>query len=356
MPRAAPLPPETVGLGAALGRVIAEEVRAPSDVPAFDNSAMDGFAVRSADALAGARLLIVGESRAGAPARSALGVGEAFAISTGAAIPEGADAVVRVEDTRRAEGDLELLVAVERDRDVRHAGDDVRAGAVVLAPGQRLGPAELGVLASVGRATLLAGPRPRVAVVTTGDELVGVQDALPFGGVRNSGAYVMPALAERSGAVTVSVAHARDDPALVEHAIGAALDAADVVVDYGRHVGPGVTTTFTRAARRARRARAFRGRGAASGAGTNLVRHARRDAGLRAAGQPGVLARHVPAVRAAGAPGAGRRDPAAHAHDGHARWRRSARTRGACSRPLPARPARRRVARAEHRAPRSRTC
>jgi molybdopterin molybdotransferase len=231
--RVVALPAETVSLGAALDRVLAEDVHALEDVPAFENSAMDGFAVRAADGLAGARLRIVDESRAGAPAARALGAGEAVAISTGAAIPAGADAVVRVEDTRRVEDSVELLVTVEPDRDVRHAGDDVRAGAAVLAAGVRLGPAELGVLASVGRASVLAGPRPRVALVTTGDELVAVDAPLPYGGVRNSGSYVIPALVARAGGTTVSVAHARDDPGLVRESIGAALAGADVVVITG---------------------------------------------------------------------------------------------------------------------------
>jgi molybdopterin molybdotransferase len=234
----APLPPETVALAAALGRVLAQEVRAPDDVPAFDNSAMDGFAVRAADTGPGVRLRIVAESRAGAPARAAVGAGEACAISTGAAMPAGADAVIRVEDTRAAGGEVELVTAVEVDRDVRHAGDDVGAGTVVLSAGQRLGPADLGVLASAGAARLRVGPRPRVALVTTGDELVAVDAELPPGGVRNSGSYVIPALVERAGGVTVSVTHARDDPRLVRDAIGAALEAADAaIVTGGMSVG-----------------------------------------------------------------------------------------------------------------------
>jgi molybdopterin molybdotransferase len=235
------LPAETVTLSSALGRVLAEEVPAPNDVPAFDNSAMDGFAVRAVDAAAaGARLRVVGESRAGAPSSAPLRAGEAIAISTGAAIPEGADAIVPVEDTRLVDGELEVEVAVAPGSSVRRAGDDIRAGDVVLYPGRRIGAAEVGVLASLGSRSVAVGCRPRVAVVTTGDELVGVDEPLPFGGVRNSGAYVMPALIERAGGVTVSVEHARDDPAATRQAIGAALGAADVVVitggmSVGRH-------------------------------------------------------------------------------------------------------------------------
>jgi len=234
---AAPLAPETVSLHDALGRVLAEEVSAPADVPPFDNSAMDGFAVRASDSGAGVRLRIVDESRAGAPARATVGTGEACAISTGAVIPDGADAVVRVEDTRHHDGVVELLVSVESGYCVRRAGDDVSAGAPVLDAGLRLGPAELGVLASMGRASILAGPRPRVAIVTTGDELIGLDQPLPPGGVHNSGAYVMPALVEQAGAQTISVAHARDDPALIQEAIGAALDADVTVITGGMSIG-----------------------------------------------------------------------------------------------------------------------
>jgi molybdopterin molybdotransferase len=135
---------------------------------------------------------------------------------------------------------VELLVAVERDNHVRHVGDDIRAGAVVLAAGRRVGPAEVGVLASVGRPFVAVGARPRVAVVTTGDELVPIDAPLPRGGVRNSSAYVIPALVERAGGVTVSVAHARDDAARTREAIAEALDSADVVaitggMSVGRH-------------------------------------------------------------------------------------------------------------------------
>jgi molybdopterin molybdotransferase len=228
-----PLSPRPVELARALGRVLAEEVRAEVDVPAFANSAMDGYALRAADSGAGARLLIVGESRAGAPAPIAVGAGEACLISTGAAIPDGADTVIRVEDTRREGDAVELTVAVAAGHDVRAAGSDLRTGEVVLVPGVRLGPAELGVLASVGRSSLLAGPRPRVAVLTTGDELVGVDDPLPPGGVRNSGRYVIPALVERAGGETVNVTAARDDPELTRDAIAAALEVADVVVITG---------------------------------------------------------------------------------------------------------------------------
>lgn len=231
--RAVALGSEDVAIEAAEGRVLAEDVTADQDVPAFDNSAMDGFALRAADSGAGALLRVVAESSAGHPAGVTIGPGEACAISTGAQVPAGADAVIRVEDTRREGDQVELIVAVEHDNDVRHAGDDVRAGDVVLRAGARIGAAELGVLASVGRATLAVGRRPRVAIVTTGDELISVREPLRPGAVRNSGEHVLPALVGAAGGVTVSVAHARDDHAVIRDAIAAALDCADVVAITG---------------------------------------------------------------------------------------------------------------------------
>ena len=230
---AVPLGHETVPLAAALGRVLAEPVSAPYDVPGFDNSSMDGFALRAADSGAGARLRIAGESRAGAPSREPLAAGEACAISTGAAIPPGADAVVRVEDTRRDGAEVELAVAVEVGASVRHAGDDMRRGAHVLEPGLRLGPAELGVLAALGCAEVSVGMRPRVAVLTTGDEIVAGGAPLGFGEVHNSGSVVIPALVERAGGETISLAHAPDDPAAVSAALREALAVGDVVVVCG---------------------------------------------------------------------------------------------------------------------------
>jgi molybdopterin molybdotransferase len=239
-----PLEPETVALAEAFDRVLAEPVKASDDVPAFDNSAMDGFAVRASDSGPGVRLRVVDHSRAGSPASLPVGPGEACAISTGAAMPAGADAVVPIEQTRpdptlRGAGgaEVELTAGVRAGRYVRRVGDDIRAGQTLLEPGLRLGPAELGVLASAGRATLLASPRPRVAVVTTGDELVAPDAELAPGAVRNSSAFVIPALVVAAGGETVGLAHAVDDPLLLRDVLGAALEADAVVITGGMSVG-----------------------------------------------------------------------------------------------------------------------
>lgn len=235
--RVEPLGVEPVALEQALGRVLGEALRAPFDVPGYDNSAMDGYALRAGDSGAGVRLAVVAESRAGAPADRPVGTGEACAISTGAAIPEGADAVIRVEDTERLGPELELVGGVAAGNNIRCAGEDARAGELILEAGVRLGPAEVGVLAEFGCATISAARRPRVAVVTTGDELVGIGEPLPFGAVHNSGAIVMPALVEQAGGVTVSNEHSRDEPGLVRAALARALAADVVVVCAGMSVG-----------------------------------------------------------------------------------------------------------------------
>ena len=240
--RCAPLGAETVPLEEALGRVLAEDVASAEQVPAFDNSAMDGFAVRAMDTRgatseAPATLRIADESRAGSPAGHRLSTGEAIAISTGAVVPAGADAVVRVEDTSPGDNRVDVAVEVEVGANVRRAGDDVRAGDQVLAAGTALGPAEVGVLAALGRASIRCSDRPRVAVLTTGDELLAPAEPLRPGGVRNSNAFSVPALVERSGAKVATVEVARDDPAALRAALERALEADLIVVCGGVSVG-----------------------------------------------------------------------------------------------------------------------
>lgn len=232
------LPPEPVALDEALGRVLAQPAIAPDDVPGFDNSAMDGFAVRAADTQGAApgapvTLALAEESRAGEPAQRALRPGEAFRISTGAALPDGADAVVRREEARETNGSIAFELAVRSGRDVRRSGEDIRAGDEVLGPGALLGPAELGVLASVGVAQPRCARRPRLALVCTGDELLAPDEPMRPGGVRNSNAYTVPALARLAGAEVVSVDRVGDDRAGTERVLGAAIDRSDVTVACG---------------------------------------------------------------------------------------------------------------------------
>jgi molybdopterin molybdotransferase len=240
--RAAPLAAEQVPLGEALGRVLAEDVRSDEPVPGFDNSAMDGFAVRAGDTegatpSAPSELQIAGESRAGSPASAPLRPGEACRISTGAMIPAGADAVVPVEDTRTANGRLLVDGAVAAGHHVRRAGEDIAAGETVLERGAELGPAELGVLASLGRFAPRCGRRPRVGVLTSGDELLAPGEAMRPGAVRDSNRYTVPALVERAGGELVAVDRAPDDPAATRSALAPLLEADVAIVCGGVSVG-----------------------------------------------------------------------------------------------------------------------
>ncbi|UJA19188.1 molybdopterin molybdotransferase MoeA [Thermoleophilia bacterium SCSIO 60948] len=239
-----PMPAQEVKLDRARGRVLAADVTAEMAVPGFDNSAMDGYAVRFAD-LTGAsadrpvELRIVDESRAGHPAGQGPRAGEAVVISTGAMVPEGADAVVRVEDTEREEETVRISVAPRPSQNLRRAGDDVRPGDVVLRAGITLGAAELGVAASVGRAALPCARRPQVELLSTGDELREPGEDLPPGGVVNSNAHSIRALAEAAGAEVTRTATIPDDRERTREMLGRSISGADIaVICGGVSVGP----------------------------------------------------------------------------------------------------------------------
>ncbi len=212
----APLPAERVSLTAARGRVLAEDVIAREAIPPFDNSAMDGYAVRVAD-VAGARedapttLRLAGDLPAGAnPAGVRVEPGTAVRIMTGAPLPEGAEAVVMREDTHEHADRVEVRCPAAPGEHVRRAGEDVAAGQVVCRAGTPLKPAVIGVLASIGAAEVLAVRRPRVAILATGDELVGLADALGPGQIRASSSYALEALVEAAGAEPIQLGIARD--------------------------------------------------------------------------------------------------------------------------------------------------
>jgi molybdopterin molybdotransferase len=239
---AAPLPTELVPLEEALGRVLAVDATSSEDVPGWDNSAMDGFAVRAVDTQGAspespAVLRLAGESRAGEPAKTALEAGEAFGISTGGVVPAGADAVIRVEDTNAETDEISVEVEVEGGRDIRRAGDDIRVGDIVLCAGTVLGSAELGVLASIGVAEPECAQRPTVAIVSTGDELLAPGDEMRPGGVRNSNAFTLPALARLAGADVVNVDRCPDDPQATRDAAARAAQADIAVFCGGVSVG-----------------------------------------------------------------------------------------------------------------------
>jgi molybdopterin molybdotransferase len=240
--RAAPLAAEEVPLDEALDRVLAEDLFGEEPVPGFDNSAMDGFALRARDTLGAspgspAALRVAGESRAGRPAGLSLEEGPAIQISTGAMVPDGADAVVRVEDTRSEDGRVLVEVEVEAGRDIRLAGEDIRPGDAVLGRGTPIGPAELGVIASLGLGAVRCRRRPRVHVLTTGDELLEPGEEMRPGGVRNSNAHSIAALVAWAGGEVVGRGSVADDPAATRAAIAPALEADVAVLCGGVSVG-----------------------------------------------------------------------------------------------------------------------
>jgi molybdopterin molybdotransferase len=230
-----PLPAEPVAVAAALGRVLAESVESPISVPPFDSSAMDGYAVIAGPA---AELDVDGEARAGHPAQSAVREGTAIAISTGAAVPEGATAVVPVERTEPA-GDRVRMPDTSPGANIRRAGEDVAAGETVLAAGTVLTPAALGVAASVGRGELSCARRPRVALLVTGDELTDPGQPLAPGGIYTSNGYALAAQIETAGATTAAAERVPDTADATLASIAAALGENDVVVvSGGVSVGP----------------------------------------------------------------------------------------------------------------------
>jgi molybdenum cofactor synthesis domain-containing protein len=236
----AALAPVRVPLAGAAGLVLAESVVSDQFLPPFANTAVDGYAVRAAD-VAGAtadrpvRLAVIETIAAGAAADRPVGPGEAMRIMTGAPIPAGADAVVMVEDTdAAAHGEqVEIRRAVSAGDAVRPAGDDVRPGAVLFGPGDVLSPAHLGVLASLGRTDVLAHPRPRVGVISTGDELVEGPVALLPGQIRDSNRITLLALVEAAGAIGVDLGLVRDDEDLIRAAFVAAAAGCDAIISSG---------------------------------------------------------------------------------------------------------------------------
>jgi molybdopterin molybdotransferase len=239
---ASPLAAVEVALSEALGLHLAADVVAEAPLQGFDNSAMDGYAVRAADLAAAApsapvALALAGESRAGHPAAAAVGPGEAIAISTGAMLPEGADAVVRLEDTRGADGRVEVAVSPAPGANVRRAGEDVAAGETVLRRGDELGPPQLAVLAALGIEAVACHRRPRVAIVTSGDELIPPGQPLPPGGIRDSNSTMAAALVARAGAEVHGLGQAGDSLEATVAALEPALAADALLVCGGVSVG-----------------------------------------------------------------------------------------------------------------------
>ena len=239
---AAPLPAEVVASSAALGRVLAVPVVSGRTLPPADCSAMDGYAVRAADLAAAARtapsrLPLAFEVAAGGSAPRALRPGEAARIFTGAPLPGGADSIVMQEDVEAEGAQVCFFAAPARGEHVRAAGEDVRAGDVVLAAGARLGPAQLGVLASLGKSVVRVHRRPHVAILSGGDELVEPDEDVAGGRIVASNAYTLAAQCAEAGATTTNLGIARDTPAELERGLAAGFGADVLVSSAGVSVG-----------------------------------------------------------------------------------------------------------------------
>ncbi len=226
---------EFVPLRSALGRILAADIVAPHDVPAHDNSAMDGYAVRF-DSLAAAgetRLQVVGSAFAGNAFSGLVGKGQAVRIMTGAVLPAGADTVVVQEVTRLADGTVVIPAGQKKGQNTRRAGEDLARGAVALAAGKRVGPAELGLIASLGIAEVAVRRRLRVAFFSTGDELASIGTPLAPGQIYDSNRYTLHGLLTRLGADLIDLGVVPDVPEALESTLREAAGVADAIITTG---------------------------------------------------------------------------------------------------------------------------
>ncbi|GAB2450949.1 molybdopterin molybdotransferase MoeA [Streptosporangium sandarakinum] len=228
------LAPLEVDLDQALGTTLAEEVTSPVPLPSFDNSAMDGYAVRAEDlATVPAKLQVLGDIAAGAGRTLAVGPGTAVRIMTGAPVPPGADTVIPVEWTDGGTVEVRIDRQAPEGNAIRRAGEDVSAGQAVLPVGTPIGPAQLGILAGVGRRRVLVRPRPRVVVISTGAELVEPGAPLEAGQLWESNSYTLAAAVQQAGGEGYRAGIVADDPARFLDQLDAQLLRADAVITSG---------------------------------------------------------------------------------------------------------------------------
>lgn len=221
-----------------LGLPLHENLIAPIDLPRFDNSAMDGYALRAEDVTEASAnnpvtLPVVGEILAGGAKPFAISAGTAVKIMTGAAVPRGADAVVPFEQTNRGSASVEVQQAVAAGANIRTAGSDVQAGDLVLPAGTVLGPREIGLLASLGSARVRARPRPRVVVLSTGNELREPGSHLEYDSIFDGNSYMLAAAVRDAGAIAYRVGAVADDPRIFRDSLAEQLVRADLVVTSG---------------------------------------------------------------------------------------------------------------------------
>jgi molybdopterin molybdotransferase len=225
------LPGEHVSLAQAAGRTLVEDLAAPRQLPPFPSSAVDGYAIRAAEA--GRRLRVVGESAAGRPFEGELPPGSAAAILTGGVVPAGADTVVMVEDVEVGEGWVQVPAGAAAGRNFHRPGDDLRQGDLLVRGGDVLGAAELGLAAAVGLPRLFVHRRPRVALMSTGDELVEVGEEPGPGQVVDSNRWALLAALQEAGAEVAQLGVAPDQPGPLRALVVDALAGNDVLLTSG---------------------------------------------------------------------------------------------------------------------------
>ncbi|TVO59491.1 molybdopterin molybdotransferase MoeA [Denitromonas halophila] len=224
---------EQVAIRDALGRVLAQDVIAPHNVPAHDNSAMDGYAIRTDDCHAGASLNIVGTAFAGNAFSGIVGPGQAVRIMTGAMMPRGADCIVPQEDVQADKTKVQIPAGRKPGQNVRRAGEDLALGEPALSAGKRIGPAELGLIASLGIAEVTVYRRLRVAFFSTGDEVASIGKPLAPGQIYDSNRYTLYGVLTRLGCDILDMGVIPDRPEALEAAFHDAATAADVILTSG---------------------------------------------------------------------------------------------------------------------------
>jgi molybdopterin molybdotransferase len=232
-----PLGLEKINILEAQKRVIGEDVFAPHNIPSADNSAMDGYAVRHIDTRGATKdkplqLKIIEDIPAGKVALKKIKKGEAARIMTGAVIPEGADSVIRQEDTKKDGNTVILYASVTKGQNIRFAGEDVRTGELVVKKGIALRPADIGMLAALGKAFISVYQKPRVAIMSTGDELVDIETNPPLGKIINSNSYSLAAQVLECGGIPIMLGISKDKKIDLQEKFKTALH-ADVIISSG---------------------------------------------------------------------------------------------------------------------------
>ena len=233
---------EKAGITDSLDRVLAKDLYADIDIPPFDNSAMDGYAVYSTD-VAGARqgnpvvLNVIEDLPAGAVAKQEIKNGDAIKIMTGAPIPERADSVIMLEKTQLEDRKVKIFEGTRPGRNIRRAGEDIKKGELVLKKGQIIGPAQMGILASIGKEILEVVKMPRVSIIATGDELLEVGESIAPGKLRNSNSYSLYGQVKKAGGIPYNLGIVRDNKQDIRVKIEEGLDYDMLLISGGVSVG-----------------------------------------------------------------------------------------------------------------------